>query len=87
LSHLLSLLHQLSGTIIDSLTRRRTPLIPARNGTAKTDQLANVTTNYGYDSIYQVLQATQGGTTTESYTYDPVAQPFFSLKELMQWDS
>jgi len=31
-----------------------------------------VTTNYGYDAIYELLSATQGGSTTESYTYDPV---------------
>jgi YD repeat-containing protein len=31
-----------------------------------------VTSNYGYDNIYQLLQVTQGASTTESYTYDPV---------------
>jgi hypothetical protein len=31
-----------------------------------------VTTNYGYDAIYQLLSATQGGSTTESYSSDPV---------------
>ena len=29
-----------------------------------------MTTNYGYDAIYQLLSATQGVSTTESYTYD-----------------
>jgi len=29
-------------------------------------------TKYGYDNIYELLSAAQGGTTTESYTYDPV---------------
>lgn len=47
--------------------------------TAKTDQLANVTSNYTYDAIYQLLSATQGGTTTESYTYDPVGNRLSSL--------
>jgi YD repeat-containing protein len=38
-----------------------------------------VTTNYGYDSIYQLLSATQGGNTTESYSYDPVGNRLSSL--------
>jgi RHS repeat-associated protein len=44
----------------------------AGNRTAKTDQRTAVATSYGYDNIYQLLSATQGATTTESYTYDPV---------------
>ena len=51
----------------------------ARNRTAKTDQRTAVTTNYGYDAIYQLLSATQGGSTTESYTYDPVGNRTTSL--------
>jgi len=31
-----------------------------------------VTTNCGYDAIYESLNATQGGSTTESYTYDAI---------------
>ena len=27
-------------------------------------------TSYGYDNIYQLLSATQGGSTTESYSGD-----------------
>jgi len=30
-------------------------------------------TNYGYDAIYELLTASQGTRTKESYTYDPVA--------------
>jgi len=45
----------------------------AGNRTAKTDQRAAVTSNYTYDSIYQLTQVMQGTNTTESYTYDPVA--------------
>jgi RHS repeat-associated protein len=37
-----------------------------------------VATSYGY-SIYQLLSATQGATTTESYTYDPVGNRLSSL--------
>jgi RHS repeat-associated protein len=40
----------------------------AGNRTSKADQLASVTSNYGYDAIYQLLQVTQGATTTESYS-------------------
>ena len=29
-------------------------------------------TNYTYDAIYELTQVTQGGSTTESFTYDPV---------------
>ncbi len=36
-------------------------------------------TSYGYDNIYQLLSATQGATTTESYTYDPVGNRTASL--------
>jgi YD repeat-containing protein len=40
--------------------------------TSKTDKLANVTSNYAYDPIYQLTGVTQGVGTTESYTYDLV---------------
>ncbi|HEX2715057.1 MAG TPA: RHS repeat domain-containing protein, partial [Candidatus Acidoferrales bacterium] len=40
---------------------------------------ANVTSNYSYDAVYQLLSATQGGTTTESYTYDAVGNRLSSL--------
>jgi hypothetical protein len=39
------------------------------NRTSKTDKLANVTSNYAYDPIYQLTGVTQGVGTTESYTY------------------
>ncbi|MGC1108121.1 MAG: hypothetical protein WA876_16450 [Candidatus Acidiferrales bacterium] len=38
-----------------------------------------MTTNYSYDAIYELLQAQQGGTTTETYTYDPVGNRLSSL--------
>jgi YD repeat-containing protein len=44
----------------------------AGNRTSKADQLANITTNCGYDAIYELLQATQGGAATENCSYDPV---------------
>ena len=44
----------------------------AGNRTAKTDQRTAVTTNYGYDNIYQLLSATPSSGTAESYSYDAV---------------
>ena len=76
LSHLLSVLHQLSGSTIDGATYT---LDSAGNRTAKTDQRANVTSNYGYDAIYELKSVTQGTNTTESYTYDPVGNRLSSL--------
>ncbi len=51
----------------------------AGNRTAKTDQRAAVTSNYGYDAIYELTGVTQGTNTTESYTYDPVGNRLSSL--------
>src|SRR5215467_3076801 len=76
LSRLQSVLHQLSGSTIDGASYT---LDNAGNRTAKTDQRTAVTTNYGYDNIYELLSATQGGSTTESYTYDPVGNRLSSL--------
>src|SRR5258708_13603804 len=67
LSRLQSVLHQLSGSTIDGASYT---VDNAGNRTAKTDQRANVTSNYTYDPIYELTQATQGGNTTQSSTYD-----------------
>jgi RHS repeat-associated protein len=76
LSRLLTVLHRLSGSTIDGASYT---VDNAGNRTAKTDQRTAVTSNYGYDSIYQLLSGTQGGSTTESYTYDPVGNRTASL--------
>ena len=76
LSRLTSVLHQLSGSTIDGASYT---LDNAGNRTAKTDQRTAVATSYGYDSIYQLLSATQGATTTESYAYDAVGNRTSSL--------
>src|SRR5262249_14925281 len=76
LSRLQSVLHQLSGSTIDGASYT---LDNAGNRTTKTDQRTAVTTSYGYDNIYELLSATQGGSTTESYTYDPVGNRLTSL--------
>ncbi|MFZ0819218.1 MAG: RHS repeat-associated core domain-containing protein [Candidatus Acidiferrales bacterium] len=49
------------------------------NRTSKTDQLAGVTSNYSYDSIYELTQVNQAANQTESYTYDPVGNRLSSL--------
>ena len=76
LSRLTSVLHQLSGSTIDGASYT---LDSAGNRTAKTDQLAAVTSNYTYDAIYQLTQVTQANNTTESYSYDPVGNRTASL--------
>jgi RHS repeat-associated protein len=76
LSHLLSVLHQAGGSTIDGASYA---VDSVGNRTSKTDQLAAITTNYGYDAIYQLVQATQGGSTRERYSYDPVGNRLSSL--------
>ena len=75
-TRLQSVLHQLSGSTIDGATYT---VDNAGNRTAKTDQRAAVTSNYGYDAIYELTNVTQGTNTTESYTYDPVGNRLSSL--------
>ena len=69
LSRLLSVLHQAGSTTLDGATYTYDV---AGNRLSKTDLYASVTSNYAYDAIYQLLQVTQGTSTTESYTYDIV---------------
>jgi RHS repeat-associated protein len=76
LSHLLSVLHQVSGSTIDGASYT---LDSAGNRTAKTDEFASITSNYTYDPIYELTQVTQGGSTTESYSYDAVGNRTASL--------
>jgi len=76
LSHLQSVLHQLSGSTIDGATYA---IDATGNRTSKTDRLANVTSNYAYDSIYELTGVTQGAATTENYTYDAVGNRLTSL--------
>jgi len=76
LSRLTGVLHQLSGSTIDGASYT---LDNGGNRLAKTDQRTAVTTNLGYDNIYELLSAAQGGNTTESYTYDPVGNRLTAL--------
>lgn len=75
-SRLLSVLHKLGTSTLDGATYT---LDNAGNRTAKTDQRTGTATSYGYDSIYQLLNAAQGATTTEAYTYDTVGNRLSSL--------
>jgi len=76
LSPLLTVLHQAGSSTIDGATYT---VDAAGNRTSKADALAGVTSNYTYDAIYQLTQVTQGGNTTESYSYDPVGNRTASL--------
>lgn len=76
LSHLQSVTHAKGSTTLDGASYG---LDNAGNRTSKTDLYANLTTNYGYDNIYELLSATQGGTTKESYTYDSVGNRLTQL--------
>jgi len=76
LSRLMSVNHAKGGATLDGATYT---VDNAGNRTANSDLYAGVTTNYGYDNIYELLNATQGGGTTESYTYDPVGNRLTAL--------
>ena len=76
LSRLLGVLHQTGASTIDGASYT---VDAAGNRTSKTDQMAGVTSNYAYDALYELTQVTQAANTTESYTYDPVANRLSSL--------
>jgi RHS repeat-associated protein len=76
LSRLLNVTHAKGGVTLDGATYT---LDNAGNRNSKADIYAGVTTNYGYDNIYELLSATQGASTTESYTYDPVGNRLSNL--------
>jgi RHS repeat-associated protein len=76
LSRLLSVLHQSGTSTIDGANYT---LDSAGNRTVKADDYASVTSNYTYDALYELTQVTQGSSTTESYSYDPVGNRTASL--------
>ena len=76
LSRLLGVTHANGGVTLDGATYT---VDNAGNRNSKADLHAGVTTNYGYDNIYDLLSATQGTNTTESYTYDPVGNRLTSI--------
>jgi YD repeat-containing protein len=73
---LASVLHQSGSTTLDGASYTYDS---AGNRSSKTNYLNGVTSNYGYDLIYELTQVTQGGSTTESYSYDPVGNRLSSL--------
>jgi RHS repeat-associated protein len=75
-SHLLSVLHQAGSTTLDGASYGYDF---SGNRTNKTNYLNGVTSNYAYDAIYELQQVTQGGGTTESYSYDAVGNRLSSL--------
>jgi RHS repeat-associated protein len=76
LSHLLSVLHQAGSATLDGASYGYDY---AGNRASKTNYLNEVTSNYGYDTIYELLQTSQGGSTTETYSYDAVGNRLSSL--------
>lgn len=76
LSRLLSVLHQAGASTIDGAAYT---VDNCGNRTSKLDRLAGITSNFAYDDIYQLKTVTQGVSTTESYTYDPVGNRLSSL--------
>jgi len=76
LSRLLNVLHKAGTTTVDGAGYTYDN---AGNRTAKTNYLNNITEQYTYDPLYQLTQVTQGTTTTESYSYDPVGNRLSSL--------
>ena len=75
-SRLLSVLHQSGSTTLDGASYTYDY---AGNRISNTNYLNGITSNYGYDLIYELQQVTQGGSTTESYSYDPVGNRLSSL--------
>src|SRR5439155_13200197 len=51
----------------------------AGNRLSKINKLNNVTSNFGYDNLYELTGVTQGAATAESYTYDVVGNRLSSL--------
>jgi RHS repeat-associated protein len=76
LSHLLSVLHQAGVNTLDGASYTYDP---AGNRTSKTNYLNGITSNYSYDLIYELTQVLQGGTTTESYSYDAIGNRLSAL--------
>jgi len=76
LSRLLSVLHQSGSTTLDGASYA---VDNAGNRASRTPQPSGTASNFSYDNLYELTQVTQGASTTESYTYDPVGNRLSSL--------
>jgi RHS repeat-associated protein len=76
LSRLLSVTHAKSGTTLDGATYT---VDNAGNRLTRTPQPTGTASTFAYDNIYELLSVTQSGSTTESYTYDPVGNRLTNL--------
>jgi RHS repeat-associated protein len=76
LSRLLSVTHAKTGTTLDGASYT---VDNAGNRLTRTPLPSGTTSTYGYDNIYELQSVTQNGSTTESYTYDPVGNRLTSL--------
>jgi RHS repeat-associated protein len=75
LSRLLSVTHAKGGTTLDGAAYT---VDNAGNRLTRTPQPSGTASTFGYDNIYELLSVTQGST-TESYTYDPVGNRLSNL--------
>lgn len=76
LSRLLSVLHKLGTTTLDGASYT---VDAAGNRLSRTPLPSGTATNFAYDAIYELLTATQGSTTKESYSYDAVGNRLSAL--------
>ena len=76
LSRLLNVTHAIGSTTLDGATYT---LDNAGNRLTRTQLPTGTASTFGYDNTYELLFVTQGGSTTESYTYDPVGNRLTDL--------
>jgi RHS repeat-associated protein len=75
-SRLTSVLHQTGTTTADGASYTYDN---AGNRTGRSNALNNTVEQYAYDPLYQLTQAVQGATISESYSFDAVGNRLFSL--------
>jgi YD repeat-containing protein len=78
LSRLLTVAHAKSGTTLDGATYT---LDNAGDRLTRTPQPGGMASTFGNDNIYDLLSVTKSGSTTESYTYDPVGNRLTNLRQ------
>ncbi|HKS71707.1 MAG TPA: RHS repeat-associated core domain-containing protein, partial [Terriglobales bacterium] len=76
LSRLLSVLDQTRKATLDGAAYTYDP---AGNRLSRQDYRTGTMSNFAYDAIYQLLQVTQAGQPTETYSYDDVGNRLSSL--------